>query len=125
MRINQTLLRTLRAPIEEALKKIGEDHGIALHLGSASFTSYEFTFKLKGEVLDTGEGKTVAESDWAIHAPMMGIDVDKLGKQFTHKGSTFRITGVKPNRPKYPIQAININTGNPYKFPATVAERAA
>lgn len=44
--INRELLRVLRAEIDEALLALGNKHGLALNVGTASFSDTAATFKL-------------------------------------------------------------------------------
>ena len=59
---------------------------------------------------------TVNPSAFARAAQGLGLPVDCLGKTFTFKGSLYRITDVRLNRPKFPVDAARVKDSAPFKF---------
>ncbi|MCE8556589.1 hypothetical protein KBY29_19950 [Ruegeria pomeroyi] len=51
-------------------------------------------------------------------AEAFGLSQTDFGRQFSTGRDTFRITGIDPRRPKYPISAERIPDGQGYKFAA-------
>lgn len=63
-----------------------------------------------------GSTSPAEKLQWTLHAPRLGLPADAYGKTFTSKGSEFRITGIAPNRPKYPVSAKRLPDGKKFKF---------
>jgi hypothetical protein len=53
-----------------------------------------------------------------LMAEMFGLKPDDFGRVFVTGGETFRITGINPNRPRYPISAERIPDRRGFKFAA-------
>ena len=123
--ITRSTLKQLRPAIESALADVEKNFGIKLKLANCKYTSVDFTFQLKGEVLDTGDGESVAERDWKTYSAEFGLDTVKFGSVFESSGRRFRITGIKITRPKYPVSAVDVSTGKGFKFPVSSVLRAA
>jgi hypothetical protein len=51
-------------------------------------------------------------------AEAFGLTPADYGRQFSTGRDTFRITGIDPRRPKYPISAERIPDGQGFKFTA-------
>lgn len=60
--------------------------------------------------------KTEAVDDFKLHCHLYGLKPEHLGATFRSGSATYKITGLVPSRPKYPISAINVRTGRGYKF---------
>lgn len=117
MKVTRELLKTIRTEINRALTEVGEAHGITLNLGNASYTDYDFTFKLKGAALDTGDGRSAAAAEWDLYRSRYGLDAIEYGDSFRTHSGTYTIDGIKPRSPKFPIIGIGVD-GRRRKFPA-------
>jgi len=51
-------------------------------------------------------------------AEKFGLSPDDFGREFSTGRERFRVAGIDPRRPKYPISATRIPDGNGYKFTA-------
>ena len=84
---------------------------------------------LKTEVAIVGEdgmAQTADRKDFERFAPSYGVSADALGKTFESRGETFRLTGLNPNRPKYPFNAERVRDGKSFKFgDSTIARKFA
>jgi hypothetical protein len=49
-------------------------------------------------------------------AEAFGLSPDDYGRQFSTGRERFRITGIDPRRPKYPLSAERISDGQGFKF---------
>jgi len=101
---NNPNLDTLRTELDAALKEIAAKHGIILSIGSMSYSSDKFTTRLTGNT----------KGAFKVAAKAIGGDIAE-GTEFMCQGTKFTITGIKPNRPKFPYQAVNAR-GTRYKF---------
>ena len=118
------VISRLRRKIEATLNDGTLDsiqEGLQVDLGNARYTSGDiFPITFKFEVSATNEDGTVETkeaSDFKKLASIYGLSPDDLGREFTtYDGKTFKITGLKTTRRKYPISATM--NGKSYKFPA-------
>lgn len=117
----------------EALEKIAERHGLKLDRRTATYSRVDINMRLffsipgavEEEISMTGELK-ISESEKAsfrTHAEHFGMKRDDLGKCFRHCGELFRIVGIKPTRPKYPVNVVR-SDGKRFKFPHQIINTA-
>lgn len=67
------------------------------------------------------KASTVA-NEFRWQAPLLGLREDALGVIFVMRGKAYRVTGLATNRPKYPINAEQVDTGKGFKFPRSTVE---
>jgi hypothetical protein len=115
--------RTVEAILKEcrdALAPIAEKYGLTLDRKGRTYhrdsLPVMFQFLVK-ELDEDGNALTAAAKDFQTYAPLYGLKADDLGKEFTSRGETFRISGFAPKSRKYPILGENVRTGKTYKFP--------
>ena len=107
-------VRTINAEVAEALKQIGEKHGLQIDLAGTSFSPTNFTTKFTCAVVDRdGIAQTVEASDYRVCAKHYGITL-QLGDSFTHHGHTYTIIGWNSRSKKYPVLATR--DGKTYKL---------
>jgi len=131
MKITSALLKQFRQKANEALKSVGEELGISIEVhGSISYThgGEEANAKLKLLSITVGnDGQEAVHDpeaeDFKRFASLYGFKPEDLGRQFTSRGKTFEITGLKLSRKKYPVSAREVGTDRQYKFPATDVKR--
>ena len=114
----------VRAILEEcrqALEPIAEKHGLTLDRKGRTYASdalpVMFQLLIK-EMGADGQEMTTDGKAFVRHAVSFDLDPTDLGREFTSRGRTFRITGLLPKSYKYPILATNTATGKTLKFPA-------
>ena len=122
---SKDVISRLRVKIEEQLNNGSLDDiqpGLQVHLGRASYSGeniYPITFKFEVSATnDDGIIETKEVRDFKASAFLYGLSADDLGKEFTIKKDTYKITGLNRRRKKFPISGINIETGKSFKFPA-------
>ncbi len=97
-----------------AVQKALEDEGLEVEIaGSTTFSPAECTFKFKATLPDRAEDMN------QIRCEQLGLPRNIVGESFVQKRSTFTITGIALNRPKYPISCTNQN-GRQFKFPVNM-----
>jgi len=112
-------LENLQAEVEEVLKKLGDKHGVAFEVKPGSFSSTNATFKLGINTKNQdGTVTTPEKRDWDAYHIMFGFEKDDFGREFRHGGHTFKIDGLHPSRPKYPVTGSRVPDGKRFKFPA-------
>lgn len=115
-------LKTLRTDIDSALAQIASKHNIQLSLGTIRFGTEEATTRLTMRTRTTSNGVKVEDTDSAAaidfkkHAALYGFKPEHLGATFKFGRDMFKIVGLVPSRPKYPVSAQNLSTGRKFKF---------
>ncbi|RUP37977.1 MAG: hypothetical protein EKK63_13810 [Acinetobacter sp.] len=123
-RFDKINLRALRPELERALSDVCAKHGITATIGSGSFTDLECKFKLILNLEGSGEVKSTAkQADFERYAALYGLEPTDLGKTFIVGGNSYTITGLSPNRPKFPIDGIRYD-GRQFKFPVLTVKIA-
>jgi len=117
--INATTLDTVALKITPYLLQIGKELGLDLSVGNGSFTSVDGKLQLIIKSLnESGEAVDRSMLDFKHYAKSYGLSPEDYGKTFKHGNETYKITGLKTNRPKFPINAIRVKDGKGFKFPA-------
>lgn len=103
--------KTLRHALTSELADLGKKHGLIIKAGSASYTDNSVTFKV--ECLIAGFDQ--AKDNFERHAFMFDLTDDQFGAFFRYGKRTYKLVGLKPRSPKYPI--IGEHDGSRYKLP--------
>lgn len=113
--MNKNLLKVMRVDINKALEAVGEKHGCTLELGSIRYSEDSFEGKLSC-TMNAADGSKVSKNAllWNTSCHLFGFEKEDLGREFTVRGKTFTISGLKPSNRKYPILADQ--GGGTYKF---------
>lgn len=122
--IERNTLTMLSTEVEAALKDLGDKYGIDLRYNGGNYGGSTGMIKVNLSVRDTGTGQSGDQAMFNAYASFVGISKEAFGKNFTYKGDTFKITGLRPNAPTYPIRAERIRDGKTYCFPVSVAAKA-
>jgi hypothetical protein len=105
------LQRELLVTLTEFAKK----HGMTFAPGrgrydpaSGEYRLSKATFKMLNAPPSSGESLALMQ---------FGLKHSDLGRTLVTPSGTFTLVGVKPNRPKYPLQIKNVATGRMHKAP--------
>lgn len=119
---NRLTLDELRRKLDAAAKLVGDNLGIKIAVGGIKFTPTNCTIKLEAAVIDTTGAVAVVRTreveDFAAFCGMFSLRTDDLGKDFVFRGCLYRITGLKPSAPKFPVIAERVHDKKGFKFPA-------
>jgi len=117
-------LRSLRPELEKALADVCAKHGITATIGNGSFTEFECKFKLTLNLEGSNDAQTTLEkAQFGLCAKAYGLEPTDLGKTFMVNNNLYVITGINPNRPKFPISGVR-SDGKKFKFPALTVKAA-
>jgi hypothetical protein len=129
---NRSNLQELRAKLDQVLGEVGSEFGVAISVGSMSFSPLETTTRLTmtaiGDNAQNGEipADAKARIEFENYAKMFDLKPDDFGKEFVSRYDTFVVSGIKPRSSKYPVLATNKVTGKVFKFTAeSVAAKLA
>jgi hypothetical protein len=128
IKIDRKFLKALKADAEHALASVATKYGVHISYKGGSFALDGGNATVKFEIVapDAVTGKVVSmdAQGFAKNAVKYGLHPDDLGKEFTSRGHTYMITGLKTSRPKFPISASRVTDGKGFKFPADLVLRA-
>lgn len=113
-------VKRLKVSLQQVLDRAGKDLKYKFTLGAGRFGT-SASFKL--ECVPEGADST-AEQQFKRHCAAYGLKPTDLGKTFRSHGKTFKIVGLEPRRPKFPVIAEYLGTGTVYKFSAETVGRA-
>jgi len=117
MEITRDAVKLLREEINDALKTLGEKHGVTIAARNATFEPTKATFKL--EVTGSApDGKSHDQVEWARHAMSFGLEAEWFGEEFAIGAVRYQIVGLTPRARKYPVLARKLGTGTVYKLPS-------
>lgn len=120
-KFNKQNLTAIFAEVEDALAPIAEKYGIKLERKRCSYRADELpvAFKFITVELDTnGNQMDSRAKDFIKYAATFGLSESDFLAEFRSNGVLYRVTGLKPRAPKYPVVAEDVRTGKSYKFPA-------
>jgi len=105
----------------KACQKIAADHGLIIESagwrGLCSDFSFEPVFRVSIPAPD-GTALNLDKEMFALLASRFGLAPSDFGREFTVGGERFRITGIDPRRPRYPISAERVPDRHSFKFTA-------
>lgn len=114
----------IQVELADALRQIGDKHGLNFDVGDVRFDAAGFKTSLKCRVrgvtlFDTPRGRAFVQ-----HARIYGLDGDDLGKVIIDGRKRLKITGLNANAPKNCIELECVDSGKTWRAPpAWVAQR--
>jgi len=125
--IDRKFLKDFTAYAVGVLGEEASKHGMTITYKGGSFARDGSLATFKFEMLApnaSGEIETPQAKEFKSYATQYGFEPEDLGSEFTHRGETFRITGLKTRRPKFPICAERVKDGRGFKFPVEAVKRS-
>ena len=120
-RLTPAACRKIQAEMLEACRKVADKHGlIAEDVGHRNMDpgfSFEPAFRVSIPAPD-GTAYNPEKEMFAIFAEDYGLRPDDFGAEFSTGRERFRITGIDPKRPKYPISVERVPDRKGFKFTA-------
>jgi hypothetical protein len=115
------LCKTIEAEMLKVFAEVAAKHGlVAEGLGmQAMDLRWNFEFGVRVSIpLPDGSTLDPDRILFAALAEEFGLSPDDFGREFSTGREKFRVAGIDPRRPKYPISATRIPDGKGYKFTA-------
>jgi len=125
--IDRNFIRAFRAEAVAALQAVADKYGMSVEAeGGARFSASDLHMKFRIALRDaeTGETPNADAKNFALYASMYGLEAGDLGRTFRSAGSVYKITGINPRRPQYPISATREPDGKKFKMPAHSVKQA-
>ena len=115
------LCKAIEAEMLRACAEVAVRHGlVAEGLGiQAMDLRWNFEFGVRVSIpLPDGSTLDPKRLLFEALAEEFGLSPDDFGREFSTRQERFRVAGIDPRRPKYPISATRIPDGKGYKFTA-------
>jgi len=122
--MNKAKARNIDNDIKKALAPILKNYNLILDKtdGQSDFNTLKLTFEFQ-EIQEGETAVDVKRKEFEVLAPVLGFDKDAYGKIFRSGATQYKIMGLKPSRPKYPIIVERVRDGKRFKFSTyTVAQ---
>jgi hypothetical protein len=119
MNIDKATAKALSDECALALQAVAAEHDLELVPKGGNFGPSELNmrFQLRSTETDDDGNRITRESEnFKRLASTYGLSPDDLGREFGSSRGRYKITGLVPRRPKYPIQATCLRTGKSFKF---------
>ncbi|MER8472788.1 hypothetical protein NKH23_25825 [Mesorhizobium sp. M1328] len=120
-RLTPATCEEIQARMLEVCRKIAADHGLVIESagwrGLDSGLSFEPMFRVSVPASD-GTAFNLEKDMFEFLAARYGLAPSDLGREFSTGSERFRITGIDPKRPRYPISAERIPDRRGFKFTA-------
>ena len=110
----------IRLQIDAALADLGEQHGISINAGNATYSDNTITFKLELQI----EGFDPLKDAFEKSCEWFGLKPEDYGREFVKGVRLYKIVGLKPRNRKYPIICQDMKTGKHYKLPEADVQAA-
>lgn len=104
-----------------AMDQVFQRHGLKTGRIHASYDSGSITVKVTGEGVGADSPKV---KDWERYAESYGLPREALGTTIVSGGTRFQITGLLPNRRKFPVLVKNALTGKEMLLTVAGVKRA-
>lgn len=111
----------LSPKILAALAELGTELGVEFDINGGQIGNDSLMFKLTAKTADKTAQEAAAKRQFGLYASMIGLEADDYGIEFRFNSKPWRLTGISPNRPKYPIDAISLRDGRGFKLPKSAA----
>lgn len=105
MDITRQSLENFRGDFKDAVAELEAKYGVKISIGSLTYDSTMFRGKMTATKRSEG---FVAPS---ANAPLESY----IGSKVSFNGTNYEVTGVKANRPKYPLVMVREGDGKQYK----------
>ena len=105
----------------DACRDVASRHGLTVEAREATSVDLRWGFELAFRVsipLPDGTALNPERLRFEAFAEAFGPSADDYGRQFSTGRETFRVIGIDPRRPKYPISAERIPDGQVFQFTA-------
>ncbi len=115
------LCQRLQRDMLEACRSVAARHGLTVDAKGLTNMDLRWGFELAFRVsIPLPDGRTLDPEQIRFEAlaEAFGLSPGDFGREFSTGRETFRITGIDPRRPKYPISAERIPDRQGFKFTA-------
>nr|WP_281721237.1 hypothetical protein [Nitrosomonas nitrosa] len=120
-RLTPAACETIQSRMLEACQKVAADHGLVAESagwrGMETGFAFEPVFRVSVPASD-GTAFNLEKDRFEFLAEHYGLQPSDFGREFRTGRERFRVTGIDPKRPRYPISAERIPDRKGFKFTA-------
>ena len=120
--LTPALCNQLQQELFDACQKVAKSHGLVVEGGELNDIDLRNSFSIDFRVgipLSDGRLYSPDKALFQALAPQFGLMSSDYQKTFSFRGNLYKIVGLNPNRPKYPILASRVTDGKSFKFTAS------
>jgi hypothetical protein len=117
--------RMLSAEISTELQALAQRHGLQISVGGGSIGADELTIKVIAKTNDTSVIEARERRELGIYGRFAGLTEAHYNAIIfdQRSGTRYQLKGYSPNRPKYPIDMLNLSTGKMHKATESYARQ--
>jgi len=114
-KITKDNIGLIRNSYQNAIDKENKELGLTGGLGRITYDTKGDRFSCKFEIF-TGNPERIK---WDKHCYKYQMKSEHFGQTFIYLAERYQIDGISSKKCKYPIKAINLDTGIRHKFPVS------
>jgi len=114
MTITTAFLKGFRAKFGDVLDEFAKQEGITINQKAITYSDNSFNIKL--EVTLAGDKSEAEQIQWDKSCYLFSLKPEHYGQTVQHGDGTFKLVGLKPRSPKYPLIAERLDNGQRYKL---------
>lgn len=118
-------IERLKRKILRDLLPLGQAENIQFKLGHCVKDIDSFKIDLEAlTILSDGTISNPEKIKFENFAKDYDLKPEYFGREFTSKGSKFKITGINPKAPRFPVNATKVKDGSGWKFTVSTIKLA-
>ncbi|NRA85925.1 MAG: hypothetical protein HRU28_00740 [Rhizobiales bacterium] len=113
------LCEAVRRKILKASQKIASEYGLVVKSNKMSDLNLHYGFNMDIRIAIPASDGTAYDPEkvfFELLAGNYGLNKSDFGREFSTGKEKFKITGINPRRPRYPISVERIPDGHNFKF---------
>lgn len=117
----------IAAALVKELQDFAKRHGVTITVGQGgrlNGSGVTGSFMIDMAVNTAAGAKSAGQVAFENHCRWYGLSETDFGKTFWSRGTQYRITGISPSRPKYPIDVERVHDHVGMKFTRKAVEEA-
>jgi hypothetical protein len=117
--------RMLSAEIQQELQALAQRHGLNITAGGGQIGTDELVIKVTAKTNDTSAIEARERRELGIYGRFAGLTEHHYNAIIHDRrtGEQYQLKGYSPNRPKYPIDMLNLRTGRMHKATESYARQ--
>lgn len=112
------------AAVLEALKELEDKFGVNFNVSGGQVGGSSGLIKLGVKLRTAAGADSHDKTMWDAYCSLYGLAKEHFGQTFVSQGIAYKITGIAPSRPKFPVSAERVHDGRGFKFPASTPKMA-
>ena len=111
-KITPAVCKKLRTEMEEELELLMDHLGLKVDIGNAKYSDNDVRFTVTVSLADFDKDRET----FMTYAELFGLEKSDYGAVFQSGHQSYKLIGINPNAPKYPLVAKSLKDGREYRF---------